>query len=84
MVIDTKRNLIWIYGGYATYYPYIKTDGSGSGAGVASIGSGGFVPYPDTYTFYIGDLWIFNLTSGKWTEIVPTSTENPDGRRFKF
>lgn len=28
---DTVNNLIWIYGGYNTYFPYINTDGEGSG-----------------------------------------------------
>jgi hypothetical protein len=28
---DTKRNGVWIYGGYSTYYPYLRTDGIGSG-----------------------------------------------------
>lgn len=28
---DTARQRIWIFGGYTTYYPYLRTDGSGSG-----------------------------------------------------
>jgi len=28
---DTDRKRIWIFGGYTTYYPYLRTDGSGSG-----------------------------------------------------
>ena len=28
---DTKRNIIWIFGGYSTYFPYLRTDGIGSG-----------------------------------------------------
>lgn len=28
---DDKRNLVWIFGGYSTYFPYLSTDGIGSG-----------------------------------------------------
>ena len=28
---DTARQRVWIFGGYTTYYPYLRTDGSGSG-----------------------------------------------------
>jgi hypothetical protein len=30
-VLDPKRNLMWLFGGYTTYYPYLSTDGYGSG-----------------------------------------------------
>lgn len=30
-VYDTKRNRIWIFGGYNTYFPYLSTDGIGAG-----------------------------------------------------
>jgi hypothetical protein len=46
------------------------------------VGVGGFVPYPDTFSFYKDDLWFYNITNGLWTEVVPLSTANPDGRRF--
>jgi len=28
---DSARNRVWIFGGYTTYYPYLRTDGQGSG-----------------------------------------------------
>jgi hypothetical protein len=31
---DDDRNIVWIFGGYNTYFPYPSTDGIGSGAGV--------------------------------------------------
>ena len=65
---DTKRNLIWIFGGYSTYYPYLKTDGAGSGPGVTQLNRGGFIPYPG-FSYWKNDLWYFNLTSGLWREI---------------
>lgn len=67
-VIDTRRNLVWIFGGYRTYYPYLKTDGKGSGKGVTALGVGGFVPYPE-YDYYLNDLWYYNITNGLWTEV---------------
>jgi hypothetical protein len=65
---DSVRNLIWIFGGYATYFPYLSTGGEGSGPGSSSAG-GGSVPYP-AYNYYMNDLWFYNLSSGMWTEVV--------------
>jgi hypothetical protein len=28
---DSANNRIWIFGGYSTYFPYLSTDGIGSG-----------------------------------------------------
>lgn len=65
---DDKRNRIWIFGGYNTYFPYPSTDGIGSGAGVASVGSGGFIPYPG-YSYFLNDLWYYNLTTNLWVQV---------------
>ncbi len=32
-VWDEERNIMWLYGGYTSYYPYINTAGVGSGPG---------------------------------------------------
>lgn len=64
---DTQRNGIWIFGGYSTYYPYLKTDGEGSGLGVTQENKGGFIPYPG-FSYYKSDLWFYNISSGYWTE----------------
>jgi hypothetical protein len=67
---DSINNYIWIYGGYRTYYPYLSTDGAGSGPGTQSTGTGGFIPFPG-YNYYLNDLWYYDLTSGLWVEVVP-------------
>jgi len=65
---DSVRQRIWIHGGYTTYYPYLSTDGAGSGNGVSSLGTGGFVPFPG-YEYFRSDLWYYDLVTGYWTEI---------------
>eukprot|EP01038_Epipyxis_sp_PR26KG_P011787 gene11787-15773_t len=77
---DSKRSRIWIFGGYNTYFPYLRTDGSGSGPGVTSVGTGGFIPYPG-YNYFMNDLWFFDLNTSVWTEVVyPTDAPIPDAR----
>lgn len=79
---DTPRNGLWIFGGYSTYYPYLKTDGEGSGLGVTQTNRGGFIPFPG-FSYYKNDLWFFNFTSGYWAEHVYDPTVHhawPDGR----
>jgi hypothetical protein len=72
--------MIWIFGGFSTYYPYLSTDGSGSGLGVTSVGTGGFIPYP-AFNFYKNDLWYYNISNGLWTEVVlPEGNTPPPGR----
>lgn len=34
---DSPRNRVWIFGGYTTYYPYLRTDGQGSGMSIARL-----------------------------------------------
>ena len=77
--LDHVRNVMWIFGGYNTYYPYLSTDGPGAGPGTQSS-TGGFVPYP-SYTYYFNDLWYYNFTSGYWTEVLfDASDAVPDAR----
>lgn len=72
--------MVWLFGGYSTYYPYLSTDGIGSGPGPTSIGSGGFVPYPG-FDYFRNDLWYYNLTSSLWIEVeVPEDSPKPDPR----
>ena len=33
---DSQNNVIWVFGGYRTYYPYLSTDGVGSGLNILS------------------------------------------------
>lgn len=76
---DSARNLIWIFGGYSTYFPYLSTGGEGSGPGTTSARKEGFVPYPG-YTYYRNDLWIYNMTTGKWSEVAVDASDVPLGR----
>ncbi|CAM9543031.1 unnamed protein product [Phaeothamnion confervicola] len=79
-VWDSDRGGMWMHGGYSTYFPYLSTDGAGSGNGTASSGSGdGFKPYAD-YPFFLNDLWFFDGATGFWTEITPASSSVPAAR----
>lgn len=71
---DSRRNIVWIFGGYTTYYPYLSTDGTGSGFGVSSVGTGGFTPYP-SYDYFRNDLWYYNLTDNLWYEVLVTDAD---------
>ena len=77
-IYDKSRHGIWIHGGFTSYYPYISTDGPGSGNGIQALKTGGFTPYP-TYPFFLDDLWFYDLKHGNWTELVPISLK-PDRR----
>eukprot|EP01035_Chromulina_nebulosa_P018558 gene18558-24281_t len=80
MAYDDKRHLIWLFGGYSTYYPYIRTDGAGSGSGISSVGSGGFIPYPG-YDYFKNDLWYYNTSDSYWYKVdYPDGTAVPDAR----
>mmetsp|Transcript_24240 Transcript_24240/g.48206 ORF Transcript_24240/g.48206 Transcript_24240/m.48206 type:complete len:1055 (-) Transcript_24240:30-3194(-) len=78
-IYDKGRNGIWIHGGFTAYYPYISTDGAGSGNGIQALKVGGFTPYP-TYPFYLDDLWFYDIKNGNWTEYSFTGNEKPDRR----
>jgi hypothetical protein len=79
-IVDSKRGYIWIFGGYRTYYPYLSTDGVGSGPGINSVGTGGFVPYPG-YNHFLNDLWRYSLDTGDWLQMTyETGLEIPAGR----
>jgi hypothetical protein len=82
IAMDSARNGLWIFGGYSTYYPYLKTDGEGSGAGVTQLNKGGFIPYPG-FSYWKNDLWFYNRTSGYWKEHVYNAKKHsqwPKGR----
>jgi hypothetical protein len=78
-IYDKQRAGFWIHGGFTAYYPYINTDGVGSGAGVQSLNQGGFTPYP-TYPFYLDDLWFYHLERGDWIQYTYLGDEMPDRR----
>ncbi|RYY89739.1 hypothetical protein EON63_00140 [archaeon] len=77
---DDSRDIVWIFGGYSIYYPYLSTDGIGSGPGPTSVGSGGFVPYPG-FDYFRNDLWYYNLSSSLWIQVeIPEDSPKPDPR----
>lgn len=79
-IYDKERHGIWIHGGFTSYFPYISTDGPGSGSGIQALKVGGFTPYP-TYPFFLDDLWYYDLKRGNWTELTYTAgTPKPDRR----
>lgn len=79
-VLDSDRQLMWIHGGFTSYFPYVSTDGTGAGYGIQNEPEAdGFTPYP-RYPFFLDDLWYFNLSSGLWTEVTPLSASNPGPR----
>lgn len=47
---------------------------------MASVGSGGFIPYPG-YAYFNSDLWYYNLSSSLWVEVVlDVASEIPGAR----
>jgi len=77
--MDPQRDGFWIHGGFTAFYPYISTDGVGSGSGVQARKSGGFTPYP-TYPFYLDDCWFYSLSTGLWKQYTYVGEERPDRR----
>ena len=67
-VYDNKRGRVWIFGGYNTYFPYLSTDGLGSGGGVTAVLRDGFVPYP-SFEYFLNDIWYYDLNDQNWTKI---------------
>jgi hypothetical protein len=77
---DANRTRLWIFGGYSTYYPYISTDGVGSGNGTTKLGSGGFIPYPN-FGYFKNDLWYFSFNDSYWHQVTyPEDAKVPDPR----
>ena len=78
--LDAKNGGVYVFGGYTTFFPYLSTDGPGSGWGAAAKPNAkGFIPFPD-YPYYLNDLWVYNLTTGYWTLLTPLSTVVPAPR----
>jgi len=64
--------LLYLYGGYRVYaYPYPHTMASGNEKGVLATKSDGTIAFPGKPQF-LGDLWVFDWTSGLWAELSPS------------
>ncbi|KAF1327900.1 Intraflagellar transport protein 88, partial [Globisporangium splendens] len=66
---------IFIHGGYRTFFPYPSTTGRGAGRGTLTVRGNGFIPFP-THPYYLQDFWKYNLSTGLWEEITPTTDES--------
>ena len=78
---DSGRNRYWIWGGYHSYYPYLKTDKSGSGPGTQAVGTNGFIPYPG-FDYWLNDMWYYDFNLETWVEVkFPPGSKVPDPRQ---
>ena len=78
--LDAKNGGVYVFGGYTTFFPYLSTDGPDlDGARRRSRTRRASFPFPD-YPYYLNDLWVYNLTTGYWTLLVPLSSEVPAPR----
>ena len=68
---DPQKNGMWVHGGYTSHYPYPSSNSPGSGLGVKSkLVKDGFKPYA-SHSFYLDDLWFYDLRTGYWKHIKP-------------
>lgn len=73
--------LLYLYGGFRTFFPYPNSNAKGAGPGTASLAADGYVPYP-SYPFYFNDMWQYNLSSGRWRQLLQAdSAFQPVARR---
>lgn len=68
--------LLYLYGGYTTEFPYPHVRGRGSAAGIGSMASDSKSPYP-TGPYYLGDMWLFDWRTGMWEEVKPVGSVRP-------
>ena len=67
-VFDKQRNGLWIHGGFTAHYPYPSSSSPGSADGVKTQRKKGFIPFA-SHSYYLDDLWFYNITSGYWKEM---------------
>ncbi|KAJ8605840.1 hypothetical protein CTAYLR_000511 [Chrysophaeum taylorii] len=60
---------MWVFGGYATHFPYVATDGPGASTGVIAAAAAtvddGFTPEGP---YFLDDLWFYNMSTSTWTQ----------------
>lgn len=74
-VFDKKRNGLWIHGGFTSHYPYPSSSSSGSANGVKEKRERGYIPFV-SHSYYLNDLWFYNITSGFWKEMKQRKYSN--------
>lgn len=76
---DTKRNGMWIHGGFTAYYPYPSSSSAGSAEGSKAKRATGFMPF-ESESFFLDDLWFYNFSTGLWKELKPITSIRPRRR----
>ncbi len=66
---DAQRHRMWIHGGYSTHFPYPSSTGPGSGDGVKGRRAKGFTPFASSQTYFLDDMWFYDIDTGYWKEI---------------
>eukprot|EP01041_Mallomonas_annulata_P005967 gene5966-12038_t len=79
--LDHERNLMWIFGGYTTYFPYLTSNAPGAGLGTQTTKETGYNPYP-SHTYFLNDIWNFNFSNGQWTQIEYEVNDDVPEPRF--
>ena len=73
---------LFLHGGYTSYYPYPDADSAGAGRGVAratqDLTSG--QPFGAS-VHYLGDMWVYNVSSGLWRTAPAKGAARPPARR---
>lgn len=72
---DEQRGGMWVHGGYSTYYPYPSTTSAGSGLGTKALLGSGVKPY-SPYSFYLDDLWFYDLRTSIWLNLKTGTSLN--------
>jgi len=76
---DKERNRMWVHGGYTAKYPYPSSTSAGSDVGVKGRREKGSTPFA-SHSFYLDDLWYYDIESGFWKEIIPIDNVFPKMR----
>jgi hypothetical protein len=73
-------DVLVLFGGYSSPYPYPHRNSRGAGNGTSRTAADGDAPYPSA-PYYWNDVWVFNMSSGLWRELLPVDGIRPEARR---